>query len=455
MPNLIYRNLKVEPISPDTQKAQHFPYLTKPSQPITTTPCCTNSKSELEASFNRLHKISRPIVKPKAVQDLVYAMDLQLLKTNLFDLSKKNKKWVLLFTAFGFTSYGLYRVYHSPSIAKKRYRYLKLFGAFISLAEAISESSEAMSVVTKDFKQFIQSDIDKIPNSFTQMSKIANSNEFSKSVVNLTQALTVGVMRGYGKSEGGSKNQGETSSMERVMDKLFSTAGSGFASVVVGSFARNLIMGFYASSENSSSFDELLDVACSEKCRELVGDCIQVFVGTMVAVFLDKTMHINTYDDFFTGLTNPNHNEKMKDLLVSVCNGAVETAVKTSHCVLTSANSEQPLSKLVEQEQYSLTEIEKSNEGWDSNKVWSTLTVTNNQKFVLDVTGKVTFETVRSILEFTLEKVCDSIRRSTDVVHETVVESKRYVTEKSSVIATVCLSVCLHILESPWILAPA
>jgi hypothetical protein len=403
-------------------------------------------------------------------------MDLQLVKTGFDFASKRRKKLVLLLSAFGFTGYSLYTVYHLPSVAHKRERISKLLSALVSVAEAASASVESIGVVSEDLKQFLQSDSDRVPNSLKQISKIASSEEFSQSLTRLTQALTVGILRGYG-SAGGSVGGGDigansSSFADQAMDKLFSTAGSGFASAVVGSFARNLVMAFC--SNNSTNFEHFdsetnripqwVNVVCGDKCRELIGDCIQLFVSTAVAVYLDKTMNINFYDDLLSGLTNPKHEMKARDMLVSVCNGAVETLVKTCHDSGMNSSPGPPSSATgkgstpAKIEDMILKPSEEKDRGWVG-RVSSTLAVPSNRRFVLDVTGKVTFETVRSFLELLLEKLYEGLKRCVQIVHDAVVdggvEAVRYATAKSSVVATICLSLCLHILEGPWILVPA
>ncbi|PKI71334.1 protein PHLOEM PROTEIN 2-LIKE A10-like [Punica granatum] len=398
-------------------------------------------------------------------------MDARLMETG-FQFSRKRKKWILLLGAFGLSWYGLYRAYHLPSVAWKRRRLMKLVGAVVSVAEAVSDSSEMIGIVSKDLNEFLRSNSDEIPNSIKQISKIAKSREFTGSVTGVTQALTLGILRGYNRSSHSDGSRGSSSFADRVLDKIFTPAGSGFASVVVGSFARSLVMAFYdqtgGAGSESGAIPAWVNLLCSDKGRELIGDCIQLFVSSAIAVYLEKTMDINTYDEILAGMTNPKHDAKVQEMLVSVCNNAVETLVRTSHDVLTSPNpngQKSPGSGLPDLaiEEYSKGEDlcsddnDNKDNGWVT-KVSSTLAVPRNKKLVLDLTGRVTSETVRSVMEFALEKACEGMVRRVNHVQETVTDRgrqvMRYVTAKSNVITTVCLSVCLHVLESAWILAP-
>ncbi|KAH6776335.1 Carbohydrate-binding protein [Perilla frutescens var. hirtella] len=427
-------------------------------------------------------------------------MDSELVKRG-FDFTRRKKKWLIIMGLVGVSSYGAYRVYHMPSVARKRKRILKLLGSLVSMAEMVSDSAEMMTVVSRDFKEFLESDSDEIPNSLKQLSKIARSAEFSDSVARLCQSMTVGVLRGYKAENSTSENQeaGNSSCADRIMDKMMSNAGAGFVSVIVGSFARNLVLGFYAngglgegSSENgnsstphekssSSTLPTWLNVVTDDKCRVLVADCINTFISTAVTVYLDKTMDVNFYDEMFSGLTNPKHQNKVTEILAFLCNGAVETLVKTSHQVLT-ASKESP--RKGSSDSYSIIDLgEASNfgnkmeyeggahlrkdgngyvdlqsNGWVSS-VSSTLAVPSNRKFVLDVTGRVTFETVRSVIDFFLWKMSEGLKRSVNVVHDEVVERGyevvRYVGAKSTVMLTICLALFLHILGNSRVLVPA
>lgn len=396
-------------------------------------------------------------------------MDLQLLNEGL-DFFQKRKLAVVL-AAFGFTSYGVYRVYQSPSLVDKRNKLCKLLEALASIVEASSDSAQTVVLVSRDLKAFLESDSDQIPKSLKQLSKIMSSKEFSESMTGVTQAVTVGFLNGYGST---SNEMSDVSSfLDRVVDKLLTPAGSGFASAVVGSFAKNMVMALF--SEGQSCVDDtgsqvtcipgLVNVICSEKCKELIGDCIQLFVSTAVAVYLEKTKDINTYDEILSGLTNPKHEKEVRDLLLSVCNGAVETLVKTSYQVLTSSSSgssylgkdqgqgsfgngifgQEALSAELKGEEL-YDEIEKG--GW-LGKLLSTLAVPSYRKFIISMTLTITLETVQSFLELLLEKLYDGLKKSVNAVRETLVDGGlqvvRYVSAKCSVV-TVCISFCLHIL---------
>ncbi|XP_006363806.1 protein PHLOEM PROTEIN 2-LIKE A10-like [Solanum tuberosum] len=410
--------------------------------------------------------------------------DLKLLRKGL-GYTRRNRNWVVALGALGVTGYGAYRAYYSPSMVRKRKRFLKLISAFVSLAEMVADSADVIGIVSKDLKEFISSDSDHIPRSLKQISKIAKSDEFSQSIVKVTSALTVGVVRGYQQetAENGVSGAANSGLFDQVLDKLFTDAGSGFASVIVGSFARNLVLAYCSDKKGNATDSDIehsvpgwADVLCQDKCRELIGNCIQLFVSTAVAVYLDRTMNINTYNEIFSGLTNPKHETKMRDMLVAICSGAIGTFVKTSHQVLTNGDmdttseiySSMPLSFKAKK---FWDEDENMYTGW-TNKVSSTLAVPRNRRFILDLTGRVTFESVRSFLEFLLEKLYECVRKSIDVVQEEVVtlrrsvdviqeevvdrssEACRYVSGKSSIAVSVCLALCLHILNGPWILVP-
>ncbi|CAM8981659.1 unnamed protein product [Rhodiola kirilowii] len=409
------------------------------------------------------------------------------------EISRRRRKWLALLAAVGVSSYGAYKVYHMPSVVNKRRRLMRVLKAMMCVMEVLGDSAETVGIVSRELKGFMQSDSDELPNSLKQIAKIAGSEELSMSITRLSAALTAGLLKGYHSYQ--LKDQGNVgltnaSFTDKIMDKFMSKSGTGFVSAVVGSFARNMVLGLYSNERtatmangpasnragsNSSDVPSWVTLVCSDQCREVMANCIQTFVSTAVGVYLDKTMDMNMYDDLFKAMTNPRHQQDIRETLVSVCNGAVETLVKTSHKVLTASNTDsdisstscsvdsgqyedqssakdgrlgQQLSSKEMQNQASFDEVMNSN-GWIG-KVTSTLAVPSNRKFVLDVTGRVTAETVKSIVDATLWKLSDGMKRNIDTAHGEVVgrgrEALRYFSAKSSVIVTVCLALYLHVL---------
>ncbi|KAF2591483.1 hypothetical protein F2Q70_00041916 [Brassica cretica] len=243
-------------------------------------------------------------------------MDLLRLGDQGLSSPHKRRKWLILMAVSCVSGYGVYKVYHSLSVTTKRKRLIKILGAFLSVAELISDSAETMTTVSQDVKRFLNSDSDNIPNSLKQIAKIATFES-----------------TGIGS---------EPSVVDRVVDKAFSEEGGRFVSAVVGSFAKNLVLGFHSKEVKNSDSEETpqwVKLLGDDKCRELLSDCIERFTSTAVSVYLDKTMDINTYDQIFEGLTNPKHQDRLKDLLVTVSSSALQTIVRTSHDVFTSSSS--------------------------------------------------------------------------------------------------------------------
>ncbi|XP_020258312.1 protein PHLOEM PROTEIN 2-LIKE A10-like [Asparagus officinalis] len=370
------------------------------------------------------------------------------------------------------SGYGAYRLYYLPSVVEKRRKISKILEALASIAEAVSSSADTISLVSADLNRFLRSDSDEIPASLRQISKIARSDELVDSVSRVSEALTVGIVRGVGSGSSSGEVRAKSEFADRILDKLFSASGSGFASVVVGSFARNLVIGFYSSGSqrdsDSGSIPSWIQLVCGdEKCRALIANCVQLFVSSAVAVFLEKTMDVNTYDELFAGITNPKHEVKVKELLVTVCNGAVETLIKTSHqvlmkpslnCSVNRVESKQKgVDSAMEIDNRGSFDVKEQSSGW-FDQVSSTLAIPSNRRFVLDVTGRVTFETVRSFLDFVLWKLYDGAKRGVHAVHEGVVERGfevvRYISAKSMLIVTICLALCMRVMAGTRVLMP-
>nr|XP_043637583.1 protein PHLOEM PROTEIN 2-LIKE A10-like [Erigeron canadensis] len=263
--------------------------------------------------------------------------------TKSYQITPRNRKWVMLLALCGLSSYGMYKVYNLPCVSRKRKRFAKLLGSLIVITEMISDSTDILSVVSRDLKTFLTSDQDQIPNSMKQLTKIAVSNEFSSSLSRVFEGATLGVVKGSFEIEKDNKEVAETSRLkDNVIEKLMSQSGTGFVSVVVGSFARNLVLGFYSSGKCESGsklatyLDEWVGVLSTEKTKVVIGDLIKTIVSTVVAVYLDRPTSMNVYDNILSGLADSKYQKRIKDVLVYVSNGAVETFIKTSHQVLTS-----------------------------------------------------------------------------------------------------------------------
>ncbi|EMS47022.1 hypothetical protein TRIUR3_00060 [Triticum urartu] len=181
----------------------------------------------------------------------------------------------------------------------------------------------------------------------------------------------------------------------------------------------------------------------SDRGKEAAAELVRVFVSTAVAAYLDRTAAVRTSDQVLAGVSNPKHDAKLKDLLVSVCNGAVETFVRTSRQVTKEASISRAEAAVAARE------VCNSGPSCVMERVSTTLAMPSNRRFVLDVTGRVTAEMVRSFLEFSTQRVSAGARKSIVIARDEITErglvAVKYLSAKSMAIFTLCLTMCMHI----------
>jgi hypothetical protein len=238
-----------------------------------------------------------------------------------------------------------------------------------------------------------------------------------------------------------------------VLDRVLSPDGERLASAVAGSFGRHLVLAFYSAPPQPSATDaspaSWVDALTTRRGQRAIRSWVEVFTATAVGVFIDKTIHINTYDQLFAAATNPDYGARLQELFVALCSTSVKTLVKTSHGVLSSTSG-------------NASGIGSSGSGSNggAGEPWvetvsSALAVPSNRKLVLDLTGRATFEAVQSFLEFVLWKLHAGARAGGDATIGAGLRALRHMSDRSMVITTICIALCLHVLNSTWLSVPS
>ncbi|CAN6209229.1 unnamed protein product [Urochloa humidicola] len=357
--------------------------------------------------------------------------------------ARRRRRWLL----WAGGAAACYLIYRHPAVAARRRRLARLASALASLADAAA-------AVASDLAAFLRSDSDAVPQTLRQISKLAASPEASASASALSGALAAGVLRGYHAASGPGSPENGAAFSDRVLDRVLSPDGERLASAVAGSFGRHLVLAFYSAppqpSAEGASPESWVDALTTRRCQRAIRSWVEVFTATAVGVFIDKTIHINTYDQLFAAATNPAYGARLQELFIALCSASVETLVKTSHGVLSSANSTGG--------DANASANSSSNGGVGEGcvaTVSSALAVPSNRKLVLDLTGRATFEAVRSFLEFVLWKLHAGTRAGGDAAIGAGLQALRHMSDRSMVIATICIALCLHILNGTWLLVPA
>jgi hypothetical protein len=353
-------------------------------------------------------------------------------------LASRRHRLLLAAAAAAAGGYGLYRLYR---------HHRRRVAAVLSLADAVSQ-------VGSDLADFLRSDSDHVPRTLIQLSKLAASDPISSAASSLSHSLASGLLRALSDSTSTSTSTtpAQIGLTDRILDRLLSPAGTGFASAVVGSFARNIVLSYHAAAPRpprAHPAPDWLTALCSDRGKDAAADLVRVFVSTAVAAYLDRTASVpvpRTSHQLLAAFTDPKHEAKLKDLLVSVCNGAVETLVRTRRQV---AVAPPPTPIVVVSEAQS-----PPPHGCVMDTVSSTLAVPSNRRFVLDITGRVTAETVRSLLDFLAQRVSDGARKSIATARNEGFLAIKHITSKSMAIFTICFALCMHISMGTRFLLP-
>ncbi|XP_078437009.1 protein PHLOEM PROTEIN 2-LIKE A10-like [Wolffia australiana] len=204
------------------------------------------------------------------------------------------------------------------------------------LLRAFNSMAETANIVSDDLSSFLRGDSDEIPPSLKQILKMISSVEISED-------LTAGIVRGLVRSE-----------------------------------------------ENGSSIER-------EEFRRNFSRLIEIFAGAAVSVYLEKTAHLNPFDQIFSAVAMNDCENKIRDFLIEICSEAVATLVRTSQLVGSDRH------------------------GW-AEKLSSAMDVPRNKRLVLDLTGRVASETVRSSLDFFLGKLMQAADHGVKIVREEIVD---------------------------------
>ncbi|EFJ33089.1 hypothetical protein SELMODRAFT_84578 [Selaginella moellendorffii] len=377
----------------------------------------------------------------------------------LVDLLHRRKKAFLIAAALAAGGYASYSYYRSESFQRRKRQVILILDGLGKLLQAAASAADSASLISGDLKDFLESSNEEgeVPRSIRQLLKILRCPELQDLVAVTTSSVCKVIMAGS--SSKPSRTMRHEGLSEKLLNKLFSDPGKGFASAIVGSAVRNLVVsngivrthGRLSEDPGEWKPAKLLDLACSTKGKALLAECIQIVVEATVSTYLDKTQEVNMFEEMVEAVTKPVHRVPAQEMIVSVCNGAVDTFVRTSYEVL-SESSKQTTRLDMTPVSFNSSEAVSALQQGPGNyleKIFGALTIPSNRMLVMDLAGKVTAEAVRSFFGLVIAVSAPYVRSSRDVVHsKAAVVRTRFSQDAATkvlVLVTVCLAVFLHI----------
>jgi len=247
--------------------------------------------------------------------------------------------------------------------AHRRGWFQKTSRALKNVVETASDTAESLRTLARDAREFLSSDSEVVPQSIRQAIKLASCEETQEAVQANVQATLKGVLNQTRDPNAAAEDSSSPSSsastsgrsaeedavdappgalkkrkasttstmLATTLEKVFSKKGSGFFSIIAASVARQTIQTLMENASEQTSdgeaFEKYRDLLLSEEGKQFISDLLVTLVVESTAVYMDKTVHINYYDQILESAIKPQHKSFVENLCVKLCRVWTETVM--------------------------------------------------------------------------------------------------------------------------------
>ena len=119
------------------------------------------------------------------------------------------------------------------------------------------------------------------------------------------------------------------SMLGQTLEKVFSEKGSSFFAILAASVARQTVETLMDSASDQTNsgeaFEKYKDILLSEEGKQFVSDLLVTLVVESTSIYIDKTVHVNYYDQILETAVKPQHKTFVEGLCVKLCRVVTET----------------------------------------------------------------------------------------------------------------------------------
>ena len=193
--------------------------------------------------------------------------------------------------------------------------------------------------MARDLRDFLTGDAPAhaLPQSTRQLLKLLASAEFVAGARRCVLGAGAAAPAGPGPA-------GAAFPAEGLVDKILSVKGAGFVSTVAGTVVREAVEVMLGRMESAPAAgggggggggeSSVLALAADPRGKAVLKDVVSTFVSNSVHIYLDKTMHINMFDQMLESAANPAHADVFTRTAGHVTDAAVRAWVQESNAYL-------------------------------------------------------------------------------------------------------------------------